>query len=170
MHAIAPTRPTKARPTKARPTRVQQCRIELVSSPTAPVEARQQIRAVISVWGVPVESGTAELLVSELVTNAYLHDAGEWITLAIQHHPGVLRVEVHDSASGLPEEIEGPGVPGARQSPETRPEARRDAIDDIPEEEESGRGLMIVETVADAWGFYRTDIGKAVYFALHYAE
>lgn len=163
MHAIAPTRPTRARPIKARTTRMQQCRIELVASPTAPVEARQQVRAVIKVWDVPVEADTAELLVSELVTNAYLHDAGEWIALAIQHRPGILRVDVHDSASGLPEE---PGVPGARRSPETGP----DPLGDLSDEDESGRGLTIVEALADEWGFYRTDIGKAVYFALHHAD
>ncbi|MCL2584138.1 MAG: ATP-binding protein [Streptosporangiales bacterium] len=144
---------------------MKQCRIELVASPTAPVEARQQVRAVISVWGVPVETETAELLVSELVTNAYRHDAGEWITLAIQRRHGVLRVDVHDSASGRPEAAAGAGVPEARESPEDR-----DEFDDIPGEGESGRGLLIVETLADEWGFYRTEIGKAVFFALHYSE
>jgi anti-sigma regulatory factor (Ser/Thr protein kinase) len=126
---------------------VRQCRIELVSGPTAPAEARQQVRAVIRVWGVPVDADTAELLTSELVTNAFLHDEGEWITLAIKCRHGQLRVDVHDSASGLPRQA---------QSPE-------DARDD---EAENGRGLMIVETLADEWGFYRDEIGKAVYFTL----
>jgi len=31
---------------------------------------------------------------------------------------------------------------------------------------ESGRGLLLVETLSDEWGFYRTPAGKAVYFTL----
>lgn len=167
MHALAPIRPTTVPPSTGRPstgrpasgrttrlrtTEGRQCRIELVSSSTAPAEARQQVRAVLRVWGVPVEAETAELLTSELVTNAFLHDAGEWIALSIRCCHGMLRVDVHDSASGLPVQQAPPG------SPETT------AADDA----ENGRGLTIVETLADEWGFYRTATGKAVYFALSF--
>ncbi|MBV9450002.1 MAG: ATP-binding protein [Streptosporangiaceae bacterium] len=31
---------------------------------------------------------------------------------------------------------------------------------------ETGRGLMLVATLSDEWGVYRTPAGKAVYFVL----
>lgn len=136
MHAMAPIRLTEMR----------QCRIDLVSGPTAPAEARKRVRALIGLWGIQVDAETAELLTSELVTNAVRHDAGELITLAVGCRHARLRVDVHDSASGRPGMPAGP-------------------CDDT----ETGRGLLIVETLADEWGIYRTPSGKAVYFALRFA-
>ena len=37
---------------------------------------------------------------------------------------------------------------------------------DAPADAETGRGLMLVATLAAEWGFYRTPAGKAVYFTL----
>lgn len=133
MQAMAPPRPSE----------LQQCRIRLVSSPTAPAEARKHVRTVISVADVPVDEHTAALLTSELVTNAVQHDAGKVITLEVRVRHSRLRVEVHDSASGMP-------VPDQVSTTE----------------DEDGRGLLLVDTLADEWGFYRTPTGKAVYFAL----
>ena len=87
----------------------------------------------------------AELLVSELVTNALRHGAPA-LRLFVQAHENQLRVRVSDGGSGLPARTEPP--PSA------------EAI--------SGRGLRIVEAVATAWG---TDIdpvngGKTVWFHL----
>jgi hypothetical protein len=35
-------------------------------------------------------------------------------------------------------------------------------------DEETGRGLLLVETLSAEWGFYRTTIGKAVFFVLSF--
>ena len=40
------------------------------------------------------------------------------------------------------------------------------AVADVPADAETGRGLLLVETLSDEWGFYRTPAGKAVYFTL----
>jgi hypothetical protein len=37
---------------------------------------------------------------------------------------------------------------------------------DASADDEAGRGLMLVSTLSDEWGFYRTPAGKAVYFTL----
>lgn len=37
---------------------------------------------------------------------------------------------------------------------------------EIPADAETGRGLHLVATLSDEWGFYRTPAGKAVYFML----
>jgi anti-sigma regulatory factor (Ser/Thr protein kinase) len=82
-------------------------------------------------------------LTSELVTNAVTHDGGDVITLAIGRYDCQLRVDVHDSSTDLP-------------SPACA----------APLDAETGRGLMLVDTIADQWGYYRTSTGKAVYFTL----
>jgi hypothetical protein len=39
-----------------------------------------------------------------------------------------------------------------------------------PGDAETGRGLMLVATLAAEWGFYRTPAGKAVYFTLLFQD
>jgi anti-sigma regulatory factor (Ser/Thr protein kinase) len=128
-----------------RPTEVQICRVRLTAGPAAAGEARSHVREAIGAWDVPVDSSVAILLTSELVTNAIRHEAGQTITLAVARLRGQLRVDVHDSSYSWPVVLE----------------ASADA--------EAGRGLMLVATLSDEWGFYRTPAGKAVYFTLAFA-
>jgi anti-sigma regulatory factor (Ser/Thr protein kinase) len=125
-----------------RPTELQICRIRLTTGPAAAADARSQVRAAIYTWDVPVDPDVAVLLTSELVTNAIRHEASQAITLAITCSRDRLRVDVHDSSYSFPVVLE----------------AAADA--------EAGRGLMLVATLSDEWGFYRTPAGKAVYFTL----
>ena len=101
-----------------------------------------RVRAVIRSWRVPVDPEVAVLLTSELVTNAIRHVAGQAVTLAVTCSRGRLRVDVHDTSPSLP------------------------AVADVPADAETGRGLLLVATLADEWGFYRSTAGKAVYFTL----
>ena len=128
-----------------RPTQVQICRIRLTAGPAAAGEARGQVLQAICAWAVPVDPDVAVLLTSELVTNAIRHEAGQTITLAITCSCGQLRVDVHDSSYSWPVVLEAPA------------------------DAEAGRGLMLVATLSDEWGFYRTPAGKAVYFTLAFA-
>jgi anti-sigma regulatory factor (Ser/Thr protein kinase) len=82
----------------------------------------------------------AELLASELATNCVRHARTDF-ELTV-HSEGRIRVEVHDTGQGQPRVL----------SPAPR--------------EESGRGLLIVESIADAWGVTPADDGKAVWFTL----
>lgn len=133
MQAMAPPRPTA----------LHRRRIRLAADPRAVAEARRQLRVTIAVWDVPVDAETAELLVSELVTNAVTHDGAGAVIMAVRVARGRLRVDVHDSSTALP-----------------HPQ------DDPPLDAEDGRGLLLVDTLADEWGYYRTPGGKAVYFSL----
>ena len=132
MDTMAPIRPTVQRPR----------RIALAAGPTAAAEARNQVRAAICAWNVPVDPDTAVLLTSELVTNAIRHEAGGTVMLTITCICDQLRVDVHDTSRRAPMPVE----------------ARADA--------ETGRGLMLVATLSADWGFHRTSTGKAVYFTL----
>ncbi len=98
--------------------------MHLPLSPASARLARQHVRDV---------TGTAEdprvaLVVTELVTNAVVHGQGG-PTLAVTATPSSVRVEVHD---------DGPGLPRLRPFSE--------------EPTTSGRGLALVDMVADAWG------------------
>src|ERR1700709_213475 len=78
---------------------------------------------------------TAELLTSELVTNALLH-AGTDMTVHVELHDSVVRVAVDDgSANG--------------------PRVRR--YDDASL---GGRGLPLVQTLASRWGWEPLPFGK----------
>jgi len=117
-------------------------RVRLSTGPAAAAEARRRVRAAIASWQIPVDQDAALLLTSELVTNAVRHEPGRAVMLVISCSRGRLRVDVHDTARTWP------------------------AVADVPADAESGRGLLLVETLSDEWGFYRTAAGKAVYFTL----
>jgi anti-sigma regulatory factor (Ser/Thr protein kinase) len=92
----------------------------------------------------PAIMDAAELMTSELTANCVRHAHTDF-ELAIESH-GQIRVEVHDS---------GPGEPRLL-SP------ARGAL--------TGRGLQIVDTLADEWGVTALEDGKAVWFTLRPAN
>jgi anti-sigma regulatory factor (Ser/Thr protein kinase) len=83
----------------------------------------------------------AQLLVSELVTNAVLH-ARSAPTLFIQADQDEIRVVVHDESSA---------------PPQLQPSADQAA---------AGRGLSLVSGLATSWGWSQTPTGKNVWFTL----
>lgn len=107
-------------------------------------EARKRVRRVVCGWGFTDElSDTAELLASELVTNAVLHATGGSSCRVICARSGaVLTVSVIDH---------GAGVPVLRQGSATEP---------------GGRGLFLVASLADDWGVRPVPRGKSTYFVL----
>ncbi|MCG7528856.1 ATP-binding protein [Streptomyces sp. OfavH-34-F] len=85
----------------------------------------------------------AELLLSELVTNALVH-TDDGAVVAVSVAPRRLRVEVRDFVPGMPPE---PHVPPA-------------------DDGTHGRGLVLVESLADSWGISPRSLGKVVWFEL----
>ena len=117
-------------------------RVSLGAGPAAAGQARAEVREAILAWDLPVDASVAVLLTSELVTNAIRNEAGETIVLDIGCARGELRVDVHDTSHARP------------------------ALVNAPADAETGRGLMLVASLSDDWGCYRTRAGKAVYFEL----
>ncbi|MFI9326487.1 ATP-binding protein [Kitasatospora sp. NPDC052868] len=105
---------------------------------------RRRLRSALSHWGVPELSDTAELLSSELVTNALLHTDQGAVFDAVLGADLRLRIEVQDGASRLP---------GRRRDPDA-------------EYATSGRGLQLVEALADDWGVQLRGDGKVTWFEL----
>ena len=109
---------------------------------TTPAAARRFVRTALeSMEADPLMIETAELLTTELVTNAIVH-AGCKSHLFIRAAKDVVRVEVTDPDDRLP----------SMATPDA----------DAP----SGRGLVIVNGLASAWGVTPTVGGKTVWFEL----
>ncbi|MEV0178716.1 ATP-binding protein [Streptomyces sp. NPDC050625] len=105
-------------------------------------EARRALRELLRHWGKPGRSEIAELLTSELVTNALVHTDRDAVLTAVLGPRG-LRVEVRDFV--------------ARRPRMCAPKA---------DEGTHGRGLVLVQSLADAWGVRAHGVGKSVWFEL----
>ena len=94
------------------------------------------------ILGAHADPAVAAVVTSELVANAVEVAAGE-ITVTIRCVGPNLRVEVQDHGYGMPE-VQHPA----------------------PDDAGGGRGLMIVEELADQWGVQQFLPGKIVWFEL----
>ena len=92
--------------------------------------------------GTAADMDVVALLTSELTANAVDLGAGE-IVVTVRCIDGRLRVEVRDFGYGMPQVLQ----PGAI-------------------EQGGGRGLMIVDQLADAWGVDQFLPGKIVWFEM----
>jgi len=106
-------------------------RVELASRPDAPSLARRAV-AELSDALHPETIEDLKLLASELVTNSCRHVVGgESISLELELVDDIVRLEVADQGSGFDPVVEGSDLAS-----------------------ESGRGLFIVDTLADRWGVH----------------
>ncbi len=128
---------------QAGPDRAQLTRRLGRSDLSAVPEVRAALREFLRRWGQPARADIAELLTSELVTNALVHTDHDAIVTA-SLGPRGLRVEVRDFVGRRPE----PRVPNA-------------------DDGTNGRGLVLVQSLADAWGVRAHGVGKAVWFELN---
>nr|WP_234042294.1 ATP-binding protein [Streptomyces marianii] len=109
--------------------------------PTSVPQARRLVVAQLEDWALRDLEAPAELLVSELVTNAVCHTRGP-LRLNLVVCGSRLCCEVEDTNS------DGP-VRGAA-----------DGWD------EGGRGIGLIDALADAWGSRPTATGKTTWFEL----
>ncbi len=106
-------------------------------------EVRRELREFLRHRSGQEQTDAAELLVSELVTNAPIHTRHGAVVTATAT-AARLRVEVQDFAS---EDLPAPYVPNA-------------------DDGTHGRGLILVRSLADAWGVEAQALGKVVWFEL----
>ena len=103
--------------------------------------ARRFTEGRLHTWGCDGLAEAARLLVSELVVNAVLH-AGSSASVVLRFDGRCLRGEVGDESRVAPMKlVRSPSAP-------------------------TGRGLVIVDALADRWGVDRRPGGKVVWFEL----
>ena len=117
-------------------------RATLRAEPEQVAEARRLVEDYLRDRGEE-DGEVAVLLTSELVTNAILYGHGP-LELRAHTEGSALRIEVRD------------------QEPASPPVLRSDA--DLTEI--GGRGLQLVDTLADRWGWSAEAEGKVVWFEL----
>lgn len=113
------------------------------AEPERIADARQQLRELLHDWASADQLDSAVLLVSEMVTNVLVHtDADALLVAEVAGEAGKrrMRIEVTDGSDALPHRRH----PGELAS--------------------SGRGLVLVEMLADAWGVDPRGQGKSIWF------
>ncbi|OHV43086.1 anti-sigma regulatory factor [Parafrankia soli] len=115
---------------------------ELPYLPSAVPQARRVLRECLVLTGLPDDTQcTAELLVSELVTNAVKYGRPP-VWLLVELRPGLVHASVSDTSTTLPQ--------------------RREADPDA----EGGRGLLVLDALAGSWGAVSVESGKYLWFDL----
>ncbi|MEV6052869.1 ATP-binding protein [Streptomyces sp. NPDC052107] len=136
--ALAPIRPLDA--PRGRAT-VWDASWPLPRELTSAGRARRLVTAQLSDWALADLADTAELLVSEVVTNALRHTRGP-LRLNLRVRDSRLACEVEDTESAGP---------------------LRSVVDT---DAEGGRGTELLDLLADAWGSTETATGKTIWFEL----
>ena len=109
----------------------------------AVAQAREFLRAVICPTHHSAATADAELLVSELVTNGMRHAAPPIILRVECEGDDALRVLVCDASPVMPH------------------------VNHAKPEDESGRGMFLVDYISDEWGAEPLKDGKATWFRLN---
>lgn len=106
----------------------------------------RQLRELLHDWPSADQVDSAVLLLSEMLTNVLVHTDADALLLAeVRGEAGDrrMRVEVTDTSDDLPHKRR----PGELAS--------------------SGRGLMLIELLADLWGVDPQGEGKSIWFELY---
>jgi anti-sigma regulatory factor (Ser/Thr protein kinase) len=110
--------------------------------PDAVRTGRRLVRDVCQLTGLSDVADVAELLAGEIASNVILHTQTPWLRLVVEVTGGNLRVCVSDSDPQLP------------------------TVHVPSEGEPRGRGLMLVNLLANDWGATQRSTGKIVWFTL----
>ncbi|MER6627444.1 SpoIIE family protein phosphatase [Streptomyces sp. NPDC000987] len=119
------------------------------TEPERVAAARQQLRELLHDWAYPDQVDSAVLLLSEMLTNVLLHtDSDALLRAEVRGEKGDrrMRVEVTDPSDDLPHRRR----PGELAS--------------------SGRGLLLIELLAHAWGVDPQGEGKTIWFELYESD
>jgi anti-anti-sigma regulatory factor/anti-sigma regulatory factor (Ser/Thr protein kinase) len=114
----------------------------LYPTPIATRVARQLVAEACRAWGVTDITESAEIIITELVSNVVVH-AGTEMRVRVALGQSVLRLSVRDHSPTLPRRV----LPD-------------------PETGEGGRGLILIEALSTGWGVTATEDGKLVWATL----
>jgi hypothetical protein len=110
--------------------------------PEAAREGRSALRAALTEWGMSDFYEAASVVLTELITNALPSEDVIDVELYPSEDLRFVHIEVHDTNTELPKQ----------RCPD--------------EDEECGRGLLVVNELATEWGFRLAPRGKVVFAVL----
>jgi anti-sigma regulatory factor (Ser/Thr protein kinase) len=121
--------------------------VDLLPVPRSVPAARHIVAALLAGWDSRHDTDDVALLVTELVTNVIDHVGGEAaLTLELAYSDGWLRIAVADGSSIRP------------------------VVQELSSERPRGRGLRLVQAIADQWGSEDHQGGKRIWFELRPAD
>lgn len=109
--------------------RAPQYRMSLTAGEHSARHIRRIVRSFLAEWGMPELSDAAELGVTELVANVVRHVPDRRCTVVLLRQTAAVRVEVSDGSDQVPS-----------------------FSSDVSPDSETGRGLVLLDAVADKWG------------------
>lgn len=117
--------------------------IDVPASVHGPVAARQLVAALLPLWELGHLAADAQLIVTELVSNAYQHAPGsDSFELEILGYPDRIRIALADGSAARP------------------------VIAELDQTRPTGRGMRIVAALATEWGAEDHHGGKRVWVDL----
>jgi anti-sigma regulatory factor (Ser/Thr protein kinase) len=134
-------------------------RVRFAADAASVPAARRFVRDGLTTWGRPGLVEDAALCVTELTSNAALHSSSRFFEIRVLDLRETVRISVSDKGT-VPVEAVVPRQP--------RPLAAGEEVNGLPlaDYPTTGRGLVIVSTLASAWGIEETADGKAVWVEL----
>jgi anti-sigma regulatory factor (Ser/Thr protein kinase) len=118
-------------------------RIDLAPTAASVPAARHLVLELLRAWNLPHDAEDAALLVTELVSNVMDHVGGEAnLTLELETSDDWLRIAVVDGS------------------------AIRPVVQELSGDRPRGRGMRMVQVIADRWGAEDHLGGKRVWFEL----
>lgn len=114
------------------------------ADPISVMKARSQIVEILQGHRLEI-TDDAEIVADELVANAVVHAKTDFTVVLERWHDGI-RIAVQDGCIDIP------------------------AIQDPDPLAESGRGLVMIDQVAQSWGHHITDRGKCVWAYIQVAS
>lgn len=129
------------------------CRVatrEFEASPRSVPDARHWVAGRLGHWDVPGVSDVAQLLVTELMSNAVRHGSGRPL-VSVSVAESCIEVGVTDTDRVLPHPPNHPSGEWA----------------DASQTNQGGRGMHIVDSLATEWGTTTLKTGKCVWFQLN---
>lgn len=129
--------------THARPTGHPGYSETLPRTPASVAIARRLVTTAVATWRMDGLADDAVVVVSELVTNAVQHARSQAIRVTVTRpEPGSVRIAVMDESKAVPVRCEA------------------------DEDDERGRGLALVDVLAESWGADALPWGKRVWAEL----
>ncbi|MBA2774521.1 MAG: ATP-binding protein [Nocardioidaceae bacterium] len=136
----------------------RELRLRLTAHPASVPGIRRFVQDGLHDWGHEELVDDAALCVTELTSNATLHSGSEYVEVVMSERPDAVRISVWDEGARPIEVL----TPQSGRSPGHA----RIADSDADTEHATGRGLVIVASLADAWGVERTAGGTLTWAEL----